>query len=304
MEGSHSGTGISTDHGKILEMVRTLLAVVPEGWTSADPGPGPWTRFRLNDFKSKMQRSPHTFKGIAWNFFSWDLTTLAVQNNPVAWVEIMQYKKEKFNVEEALSRKCFEWECPVVGVVHDLTPEKVLPGTWRKISMDKQLYAFASLLIDWLSMTEENPDFHKKDAVLELLKAASLHCPCEFRYLPVGPDVQHRLFALAWDLQEDFRKKNEKFAPSGWQAACYFKRVQQLNEVAHGDDSASSVVEFVEQHVKLAATSEYGMAKTQMDAALRMHERFVEAGCVAQNFLLKGKSSTSGGVIHRVLCGG
>ena len=256
-----------------MECARAVFERFGEELIDKDVGPGPRTPWTLEAFRGTLGKEGHKeFLGSAGVLFWLDLFKWAMPNQGVNPMEIKSFAQEYFNPAPAEGGG-FKWPRPIgVAVTEVDTPGP--RGRMRKISGDVMIYAFCWAWSEAM-VDDTNP---KQAEVLASFKAAALHVPMDFYLFELTADVERDIFTKGFQLMEDARKDEERFAPSGWQVCCLFAQARVM-QAARGDSSPQAVEEFL-SGVSFAASSEYRIAlgSKMTELYLGLFDKVTKAG--------------------------
>ena len=185
--------------------------------------------------------------GLAGNLFWLDLKSFVIGTAP-SLDEVAATIKDEFTPEHILERPPWELFKLPVGIA--AVGGKVGPQdfSWRKISMDKQVYAFVRQFAKWAKMPEKGEMGATRKKMLDNMCLAARHLPIDI-YLVDSVDAEKKIFSLSFQIMEDFRKGEEKHAPSGW----FMCKVVHQAELVAGSGKGQSMFD----EVSFAQKSEY-----------------------------------------------
>ncbi len=264
----------------ILEEVGCVVATLSASFKLQDVSAGPYAAFSTTEFRAKMQSAVPEYLGVACNLFNLDLKRWAVDTESLSRVELEDYAAKHFSTEQALARDgvAFRLARPV-GVAVFSTDNPGPPGSWRKISLDKQVYAFLLAWAKWEKTPATDP---ARQAMLAKFRLAARHCPMDFYYFEVLPDVEKQVFRATVQLMESIRSKEEEFGTGGWQMCCLLQKARLLQR-ASGQGESPEAVDALLAGVDFAKTSDYQVGRKTTADALKVYDRIT--ACSLQDLL-------------------
>ena len=152
-------------------------------------------------------------KDTATNLRNLNLDAWSPGGQPITLKEALKYASEHYNAGKAIKEnKSLQWQKSIpVAVTSRESPGEI--GQWRKIGMDKAVYALVCTTWKWA----KEPDSEEKTAAIDLLAELWNHAPIDFYYFEVNASLEKKVFLKAFQLMENIRREEEAFAPSGWE---------------------------------------------------------------------------------------
>ena len=240
----------------------------------ADPVEGSRTIFSLEESKKKFQNKKE-YLGIAGNIFWLCLKQWAVANQKVTMMEAKDYAQKNFKTSELLLFYSYldcqdaassqpppeappqlDFQVPVAVIATGSTAEEAIMGPiggWRKISADPQTYGYLYALHELIMITPKNNATNK---VIDLMANLALHCPMDLYAFGLQPDIEKKIYLKSFQLMEDFRKREEEQAPSGWKICCLWNQARSM--IDGNKDINDGLVDLF-GGIEFAASSEYNV---------------------------------------------
>ena len=206
-----------------------------------------------------------------------------MKNQKVTVMEAKDYAQKNFKTHELLKYYSYldtrdavarpppskdppslEFQVPVAVAATGPTAEQATMGAlgaWRKISADTQTYGFLYALHELITTT---PCKRSTEKVLNMMAELALHCPMDFYAFGLQPDVEKKIYLKSFQLMEDFRKREEEQAPSGWKICCLWN--QARNMIDADKDINEGLLELFSE-IDFAASSEYNLVNLKRKIA-------------------------------------
>jgi len=260
---------------------------------NSEPGKG---SRELYDAKNASEKflAGSDYLGVAANFFAMSLSKWAVKGQSIPRHVAKSYGEKHFlgsqpafGSQPASQPKKIALTEPVGIAVVGSDPGA--HGSWRRISLDLQTFAFVAT---WADLIREKPHTPETKHLLEQFREAALHCPMDFYVFPAtSSDLEKLIFRKSFDIMESFRKKEDIHAPSGWQVCCLFNAAKELQaaNVTAPSTAAPSPQKITEDSAHLlsffadfdfADSSEYKqLDKRLAKDCLLVYERVMASGC-------------------------
>ena len=280
--------------------MRAHLAESPD-----NVGEGKYSHYSDEGLAKKLVITPEgeVWEGVAGRVPWLDTETLCFDSYADA-AELGAYQDEFFTAEKLVSDVPGElkWDTPVHVLVNKGRDTPGTIGKWRRLSGDTMLQAYAAKCKSWLLMPKKGPSAATREKVLKNLAALGNHIPLVIQCVS---DVDNTsLFLLSWKIIEDFRKKEERNAPSGWFVIELLDKARRhgLDSPAQATGSPNpkikkgccgsqpAVKDVLAEKVQFASSSDYKDGKIRGDL-LRVFDRFKSAGL---DKMMKGAKAVFG----------
>ena len=226
--------------------------------------PGPFPVFSENDYALKMAIQPYCYKGSATNIFHLDISKFSIDTDPVEDAEAQEIGKKKFSLENA-RKGHFHFARPIPVVVHD---KKERGKNLRIYGLDKLIFAFFWEWYEWHQYAhttyKATPD--DKKFMLETFENTAYHCPVDYHYFDVEPDVEMKIYIAAMNHLEGIRKDEEQLAIGGWQACCLTAKARTFAVPTNGGRDTMDVL----AEIDWAKTSDFQVKKKRLPARKRL----------------------------------
>ena len=208
-----------------------------------DVGPGRLTKFTRKHCETTLVLYGEC-GGIAGNLMWVDLKRWAVSDQVPSATEVEPLANTRFSLQAVVAAGRVEWLELVIVAVFDSDP---MPswGGWRKLSMDRDIYGFILAWARCLRTTEMSVATEMCVAQAKTVYwEAARHIPITVVLFQAGPDLEGRLFAKGFQVLEDYRKKEEEYAATGWQVCSMMAAVRDMRKTESGDASVTGVETF------------------------------------------------------------
>jgi len=207
----------------VMEDVKEVVEYAKaENFYNSPPGKGDREVF-VAERAEKQFSEQMDYMGVAANLFSLDLTKWAVKGQVVPKHAVCAYGRQ-YMIPAARSQETFKILKDPVGVAV-LGKSPGARGTWRRISLDLQTFAFIVCFADLIRKKPHDPETKQ---MIEQFKKAALNCPMKFYYFEPSGDLDIKVFKKSFEIMEQYRKAEEVHAPGGWQVCCLFHAAKEL----------------------------------------------------------------------------
>eukprot|EP00929_Paragymnodinium_shiwhaense_P096626 TRINITY_DN58272_c0_g1_i1.p1 TRINITY_DN58272_c0_g1~~TRINITY_DN58272_c0_g1_i1.p1 ORF type:complete len:825 (+),score=166.51 TRINITY_DN58272_c0_g1_i1:60-2477(+) len=239
----------------VLEDCKFVLANIKAEERNAAVREGPYPVMNNETMLQKLRDHDKVVRaGTLW----WvDLAKPAVEGVLPPHAEALAYGKERFGQEKAP----FHFEQPIHLAVTGLVdaPSK---GTYRKISNDKEVYAFMCAYAEAL----RNPATAERDALVAEFRKAAGHVQFVIKHFKAESQVEREIFISSVQLKANFDKDAEVHGLGGWEVIKMLNRARAL-----GDSTLLARVQF-------ARNSELDFSKArQVSQGLLVFDRVTAA---------------------------
>ena len=169
-----------------------------------------------------------------------------------------------------------DWPAPIP--VHTKSKSSIgKAGSIRKLGLETTLIGFVSMwvkhgLTSQTKLGLKYEGWERDQALRTLFFNTAKHVPVDVYFKEITASFGRDLFDISVEVMENYRKTEERYAPSGWQMASFYHQYKQFGTGrGESDDEITSHL----KKLKWASSSDYNINKNPrsfMDG-IRLYKR-------------------------------